>query len=406
MIHAKYFKPRIFPWNNDRTPEQIDRAQDIGGDLTLNREKVNEIGRDGLLGYRKQTPSFSYSMRQFEYGSMAFWYSLANKEDPESDEDVFVDLDDLKTTKSDIAAFLTDDNDTFRGTILFPKLRVNGFSINIGDPDAIIERNFDLVGEDYKLFDGKYFAYNEDLVESGEVIKTVTLDPVAIEYASGKYIFRVLRVRDGEVSELIEDTSSPYADDTYRYSVGTVIVQACEVGDVIKVYYVSDTAYTTTWTNNDADPDLLLAEYCEIRMKVGVDSRIYRLQSLGIDVSFARSDKKELGNSEIVQTGVDSKTVAFSLNRFAEDMSLEDILASDNTYPYIDPREFAENIQIQVLVYEEKEHTNFKIGYFSNGISPTSLGTTQGVEVYNERTVALESDNFKVSTELTDLAFA
>lgn len=406
MIHSKYFRPRIFPWNSERSPEQIDRSQNIGGDLSLNREKTHEIGRDGLLGYRKQTPSFSYSMTQYEYGSMDFWRSLANIENPESGDDTYIELTDLRTKKSDIAAFLTDDDDTFRGTVLFPKLRVNGFSLNIGDPDAIIERSFDLVGERYELFESKYFAYNTDTVESGETIKTITLSPVAIEYASGTYVYRVLRIRSGVVTELLEDSSSPYADNTWRYSAGDVIIQTCETGDVIKIYYAADTAYTTVWTDNDVDSDLLLAEYAEIRMKVGSDSRIYRLQSVGLDGSFDRADYKEVGNSEIVQTGATSKAVTIALNRFAEDMSLEQILAGDGTYPYIDPREFAENIQLQVLIYGEKEHTNFKIGYYINNISPVSIGTTQDVEAYNERTCTLESDNLKISSILSDLAFS
>ncbi|MHA1294645.1 MAG: hypothetical protein ACTSQJ_18570 [Promethearchaeota archaeon] len=336
---------------------------------------------------------------------MDFWYALANKEAPGTGDDVYIELSDLETTKFDIAAFLTDDNNTFRGTILFPKLRVNGYSINIADPGAVVERGFDFVGEDYKLFENKYFAYNEDVVESGETEKTITLSPAAIEYASGKYVFRVLRVRSGVVSELTEDTSSPYADDTWRYSAGDVIVQGCEVGDIIKVYYVANTAYTTTWTDNDADPYLLLAEYAEIRLKVGTDTRIYRLQSVSIDASLERTDYKEIGNSEVVQTGATGSAVTISLNRFAETMTLEQILAGDNAYPYIDPRNFAENIQMQVLIYEDKEHTSFKVGYLMKNITPTAIGTSQAVEEYGERTTELECDNMRISTELTDLAF-
>lgn len=404
MIHAKYVKPRIFPWNNDRNPEQIDRSQDIGGDLTLNREKVYEIGRDGILGYRKQTPSFAYSMRQYEYGSMAFWYDLANKEAPGSGEDHYIDLDDIKETKFDIAAFLTDDDSTFRGTIWFPKLRVNGFSINIADPDAIVERSFDLIGEDYKMLDGKYFSFQKQTASGAT--ETVTLSPAPIEWASGDYIFRVLRVRSGVVSELVEDDVPSYAANTWRYTAGTVVVQTCTVGDIIKVYYPSSTAYTTTWTDNDVDPDLLLAEYAEIYLKVGTGTRIYRLQSVGIDVAFERADYKEIGNSEVVQTGVKNKTVTISLNRFSEDFSLEDILASDTTYPYINPRDFAENIQLMVKIFGEKEHTNFKIGYLMTNISPTTVGTSQTIEDYNQRTNALETDNLRISDEESEIAFS
>jgi len=398
MIHAKYVKPRIFPWNNDRDPEQIDRSQDIGGDLTLNREKVYEIGRDGVLGYRKQTPSFAYKMRQFEYGSMKFWYSLANMETPGSGDAHDVTLSDMSSTKCDIAAFLTDDDGTFRGSIWFPKLRVNGFSINIADPDAIIERNFDLIGEDYKMMDGKYFAFQKATAAGAST--AIVLNPGAVEYASGAYILRVLRVRSGAVTEVASTSWS------FVHGTNTLTVTGGAAGDILKVFYISSTAYTTTWTNNDSDPDLLLAEYAEIYMKVGTGTRIYKLQSVGIDVALERADYKEIGNSEIVQTGVKNKTVTISLNRFAEDFALEDILASDTTYPYIDPRNFSEDIQLQVKIYGEKEHTNFKIGYLMNKISPTTLGTAQAVEEYNARTNALECDNIKISDVESEIALA
>jgi hypothetical protein len=397
MIHAKMCKPRAFPWNNDRDPEQIDRLQNITGDQTLNREKVYEIGRVGRLGFKKSTPSFSYSATQFEYGSMAFWYDLANKETPGSGDDHYIDLDDLVETQCDIAAFLTDDNATFRGTIWFPGLRVNGFSINIGDPDAIIERSFDLVGEDYKMLDGKYLAFEKGTAAGAS--KVIVLDPVPVEYASGDYILRVLRVRSGVVSELVETTDWTFA------APATITVTGCSVGDIIKVYYEASTAYTTTWTNNDVDSDLLLAEYAEIRLKVGTGTRIYRLQSVGLDVAFDRADYKEIGNSEVVQRGVNDKTVTVALNRFAEDFALEDILASDTTYPYINPRDFAEDIQMQIKIFNEKGHTTFKIGYLITGLSPTTIGTSQDIEAYNQRTCNLESDNLKISDDEAEIAF-
>lgn len=391
-------KPRAFSWNNDRTPEQIDRLQNISGDLTLNREKVYEIGRVGRLGYKKSTPTFAYSATQFEYGSMDFFYALANKETPASGGlDNSVDLDDFAETQMDIAAFLTDDNATFRGSIWFPGLRVNGFSINIGDPDATIERSFDLVGEDYKMIDGKYFAYQKATAAGAST--AIVLSPAAVEIASGDYIFRVLRVRAGVVSELVETTDWSFVSGT-----NTLTVTGGVALDVIKVYYVSATAYTTTWTDNDTDPDLLLAEYAEIRLKVGVSTRIYRLQSVGVDIAFDRADYKEIGNSAIVQRGVNNKTVTVALNRFAENFALEDILAADTTYPVINPADFSEAISLQILIYKEKAHTNFAIGYLITGLSPTTVGMSQDVEAYGNRTVALESDNLKISDDITELA--
>jgi hypothetical protein len=277
-------------------------------------------------------------------------------------------------------------------------LRVNGFSINIADPAATIERSFDLVGEDYKMIDSNYLSYETATAAGATTI--IVLDPVPILYTATDYIFRVLRVRSGVVSELEETTDWTFA------APATVTVTGGVAGDILKVYYPSATAYTTTWTDNDVDPDLLLAEYAEISLKVGTGTRIYRLQSVGIDVAFDRADYKEIGNSEVVQRGVNNKTVTIALNRFAEDFALEDILASDTTYPYIDPSNFAEDIQMQVKIYGEKAHTNFKMGFLITGLSPTTIGTTQDIEAYNQRTCNLESDNLKISDHETEIAFA
>jgi hypothetical protein len=396
-------------------PEQIDRAQDIGGDLTLNREKQYEIGRDGLLAYKHNIPTFTYTMRQFEYGDMALWYDLANKENPGTGQSHSVSLEDLKTTKCDIAAFLTDDNNVFTGTIWFPKLRVNSFTLNVADPNAIVERNFNLVGEDYKILNGMYFAYASTVVTaSGTSAATLVLDgatgnpPVPVEYAAGKYIFKVLRDRVGVVSELLEDEGSGPAVDTWAYDNGTktVTVQTCLTDDIVKVYYEAATAYDNVWANNDVSQDFLLAESCEIYLKVGSENRIYRLQTVGIDVAFTRTDYREIGNSEIVQTGVRDKTVTINLDRFTEGNYLENILASDTTYPYIDPRNFADNIQMIVKIFTDNTHTTFKMGYLMKNISPIAMATTQAVEDYNKRTNRLETDNLVISDLESEIVFA
>jgi len=405
MINAKYYKPRVFPWNSIRPPEQIDRSQDIGGDLTLNREKVNEIGREKLVGWIKKTPNLTWSMTQEEYGSMSFWRSLANKVTPGSGDDHYVDLDDFKSTATEMAAFLTDDNDTFVGSIWFPKLRVSGFSLNVSTPDAIMQRKFDLVGEDFKIIPEKYFSYETATsVTSGEAPLEVTLSPIAILFTATNYIFRVLRIRSGVVTEIAEGTG----DDTYAYSNSThkVTVQSCLLGDVVKVFYPSDTAYTTTWTDNNSDPAALIAENCEILMKVGTSQRIYRLQSVGLDVKFDRTDYREIGNSEMVQFGVKDTTVTISLDRYAENFSLEEILAGDPTYPYINPRDFVDNIQLMVKVYNEKEHSTFKIGYLMTGISPASLGTSQAQQDYGKMTNSLTTDNMTISDEESEIVFS
>ncbi len=249
----------------------------------------------------------------------------------------------------------------------------------------------------FKKIDGKYFAYQKATAAGATTV--IVLSPAAVEYSSGEYIFRVLRVRSGVVSELEVTT-----DYTFVSGTNTLTVTGGVVSDIIKVYYVSATAYTTTWTVNDVDPDLLLAEYAEIRLKIGTSTRIYHLQSVGIDVAFDRTDYKEIGNNEVVQRGVSKKTVTVALDRFSENFALEDLLANDNTYPMINPDDFSEAIKLQILIYTEKSHTNFSIGYLVTGLSPMSVGMSQDVEAYGKRTASLESDNLKISDDISELS--
>jgi hypothetical protein len=409
MIHSKFVKPRIFSWASTRVPEQIDRVQNIGGDYTANREKQYEIGREAILGFKHNTPSFTYTMRQFEFGSMNFWYSLANKENPGSGDNHYITLDDIKSKISDIAAFTTDDNGVFSGTVYFPKLRLNSFSVNVGDPQAIVERNFNLVGEHYISLDGNYLAYAEAVcpaLGSGESLEIV-LDgqsgrpPVPIQIASGEYIIKVRKEHAGVVTELVETT-----DFTYSNSTKTLTVTSAVQNDIVKVFYESATAYDTLWTNNDADEDFLMAESCEIYMKVTSSNRIYRLQSIGIDGTFERTDYREVGNSEIVQTGVKNQTVTVNLDRYAEGMTLEKILAADSSYPYYNPDDFSDTIQLMVKIFTDKTHTTFKIGYLIDNLSPTAMGVAQAVQDYQKRTQRLEADNLLVSNVESDIVFA
>jgi len=419
MFHSRFVKCRTFPWKG-RVPEQQDRLQNISGDLTLNREKINEIGREtGAVGYRKKPGTLSYKATQLEYGSMDFFRALANKVDPESGEsapETTVTLDDISDTRVEMAAFLTDENDNFIGTIYLPNLRVNGFTINIADPEASIQRTFDLVSEKYMILDvdteiGGYLAYVTDIAEAGTIETPVDFDvvcsPDPVEYADGDYIFRVVRIRSDEETSLIEDPTEVDAD-TWSYDAPskTVTIKDCLIADEVRIWYEnSDAPYDTLWANNGDDPDVLLAEYCEIYIKVSDSSRVYRLQTLGIDVKLTRADFKEIGNSEVVLTGAKEKVVTISLDRFAQDFSLEKILADVTGYPCVDPTEFADTIQIMVKIYKEKEHENFAIGYLMKNLSPTTLGFSHAVEDYQKTTNALVGDFLVVSDNEDDIVF-
>ena len=59
-----------------------------------------------------------------------------------------------------------------------------------------------------------------------------------------------------------------------------------------------------------------------------------------------------------------------------------------------------------VKIFGEKEHTNFRIGYLMNKISPTAIGNSQAINDYNKSTTALECDNLIISDLESEIVFA
>jgi len=409
MIAGNSTRPRIFGENGVRPEEQIDRAQRFTGDFAQPITKLFELGRLLELGSKKDPATLTGTLEVNETGSMSLIRSFANQADPGSAGDESINLDDIAATKVDIATFLTDDDGTFRGTLHYPKLRVSGFSINIADPDAIVARSFSLVGEDVAVLDGKYLAL-ERATAIAPGAQTIDLSPEPIEYASGKYILKVIRTRAGVVSYLLEDAVPSYAADTWHLEVASgnysIVIQSGLVADEYQVYYVSATAYDTLWTDNDVDPDAVYANQCSIYLKVGTDpaAYLYRVQSVGIDGTFDRADFKEIGNADVVQSGVNKKTVTVKLGQMAEQFTLDKALAGNPAYPYYNARDFVSNLTLLVKIYTDSTKTTFLKGYKISSLAVTTKAHGATPEEKNPNDSTLESSNFVESTNEADIA--
>ena len=147
MIHTSHYEPRYFPYKGvvAVVSTEIDRLQELSATSTLNRTKIEEIGREGLVDWKKTTPTVGVTLRQLEYGGFEFYQQLANV----ASTDVKIEAKEFKTSLGDIAGYETDDDASFLSTVWYPKQKLAGFSLNIGDPDAISERTFTLtrIGE-------------------------------------------------------------------------------------------------------------------------------------------------------------------------------------------------------------------------------------------------------------------
>ena len=395
MIHASYYRPRVYPYNGDTVAAEIDRLQELTGALTLNREKVKEIGRDGTVGWLRRTPSLRLTLRQHETGNLEFFRKLTNL----GDSVTSIVLNDFKTSMTDIAGYKTDDDGTFLGTVVYPKLRCSSFGIQVGDPDSLVERNFELVGEDEWTFlnNNKYFICHRGTTASAGV-QTITLnDPSPTESPdeSGNdgYIIRVLRIRAGVTTELV------YATDYSFAPPSTLSINAAAVGDVYKTYYTAS-AYvggSTPFTNNDSDVAALMADSTSIWLQT--TNYLYKVQSVGINVTFDRTDYKEVGNSTVVQRGVRNKTVNVTLGRVLEAYTIEQVLRGvASTYGKIDPRRFTSNNTLTLQLFSDSTKNLFKQEFRLTGLTPTSLDAGNTVDEYVNRGVTMECEDLTISS--------
>ena len=406
MIHSSDFKPRIFPIKGDTVDAEIDRAQAIDPTVSLNREKVEEIGREDVVGYLKKSPTVGYRLTQLEYGNLEFWQKLVNSDTLGNVGQDEISLEDFKTPYFDICAYLTDDDGTFRGTVWYPSLRTAGFSLSIGDPQAIIERGFDFVGEAANIFQGnnKYFIHQKEEIESGDsgaitLSKTAVLDP-----DDSVYMLRVVRIRSGITTELVKDTD-------YVETSNTVLtISSPIVGDVYKLYYTSSSAPDTIFTLNDADASALIGDSASIYLYIPASGKptssdyIYRLQSATLDVRFDREDIREIGNKDVVARGIRNSTVTVTLGRILERFTIEEVLAGQAAdYGKIDVSKLTDRVALIVKFFSDDTKTTFKYGIMATGLTPTELRGGAGVNEYVRKDTSLEGENLIISADNSKL---
>ncbi len=409
MIHSSAYDPRVYPYRgNTVAAAQIDRVQEITASITLNRTKIEEVGREGLVDWRRAIPGISLTVRQLEYGTIEFWQKLANTEA----SDTKIDWTDYKISQADIAAYETDDSGTFKSTTWYASLRMASFSLSIGDPEALIERNFTLVGEDEVTLQGtnKYLIYLQDESPSGSS-HTIIIGmgvfanypaPIADPDESGSSVFilKVVKVTSANVTTTLALTT----DYTYNSGTTTITIPGSANGDTFKVWYSAGTYITGSnpFTNNDTDAAGLTAEMCSIYLST--TNYLFRLQNVSIDVTFDRNDIREIGSDQIVARGVRDINTRIVVGRLLEQWTIEEILRGVATdYPKIDIRKFIDEINLIIKIYSDETKGTFLLGYAFTDLAPTGLDNGAPVNDYITRGTTLEGEQGFVTTVENDL---
>jgi hypothetical protein len=319
-------------------------------------------------------------------------------------------MTDYKTPASDIVGYETDDDATFLSTVWYPEMRVSGFGLAIGDPDANIERTFTLVGEDAITLQGgnKYLIEFVDNNATGAG-HTITFGsggyanypaPVLDPDNSLKYFLRVLRIRAAVETELVEGT-----DFIYTSGDETISFPSSQNEDCYKIIY-SASSYITganPFTNNDSDLCNVTADSASIYLVTG--HYLYRLQNVAVDVAWDRYDVREIGSEDVVTRGARDITCRITLGRILEDYTVEEVLRGKAAgYGKIDIREFADDATLVIKLYEDNTKTTFKIGYEFSGLSPTGVDDGTPLNDYVTKGVTMEGEEGFVTASAGDLS--
>lgn len=407
MINASKYQLRIYPIQGSTESHQLDRMQSIDPTGTINEKKIEELGRQGAVGYVGKTCEVAYRATQYEYGSIQFWQDLANVTNKGGSGDASgITINEFKTSYFDIAGFMTDDSATFLGTALWTDLRTSGFSINIPGAEEVIERNFDFVGDGYKLLQGdnKYYINDSYTVASGsdDDIDLSAIPPAEDPNNTGVYMLRVVRYRGTTTTELTLTTD-------YTYTTGTKILHIVSVvaGDIIKYYYTSATA-PTIFSNNDTDPDAIMGDSASIFLYIPASGHpastdyIYRLQNVSLDVRFTREDYREIGNANIIARGISDTEVGVTLGKILESFTLEEILAGKAAgWGILDIKDLSDQVTLIVKFFSDNTKTTFKYGIKATGLKAYNLKLGGAINQYIKPEAMLKGEDLTISANST-----
>lgn len=389
MIHSSYYQPVVMPIFVDDTLAQIDRVQALTATTTLNRTKIEEVGRVGIVDWKKQLPSVSISLTQLEYGNIQIYQKLSNKLGVTQ-----VNTTDFKTSSFDLCGYETDDNGNFLGTIYYPNLRLSAMSLNIGSPEALIERRFTFVGEDEIIYENtnKYVVTQRYVAPTTGTNQTFTISsptPLVDPDISGQFLIRVVATSLG-VSTLL----NPGTDWSYDGVSSLHINIKLLAGDTIWVWYTASTYIPgqTTFTPNNTDVAGISGDSVSIFLVS--NNYLYRLQSVAIDTTFNREDIKEIGNQNIVARGVRDVTNRIVLGRILETWSIEEVLrgVAGLNYGKLDVKNYKSNMRLQVQIFSDNTKKNFKLGYEYISLSPTGVDANIPLNDYVKKGITLEGE--------------
>lgn len=408
--HASATKPRVYPWNGDTQPIDIDRVQAISGGVNQPQELVYEIGRLDKVCTDLKILEEKCTLTQLEYGEIDFYLALANKAATPSGG---LQLSDFDDSLVDIISVGKDKfNGTMEQTLWLPKLSVNSLTFNVANADARIERSVDLGGDFFRILKdaNKIFMQKIYTVPSGYAAAPYAIvisdpAPVVNPNVASKYIERVLRVRSGVTTELELTT-----DYTWTNGTTTLSVLSATTGDIIKVAYTTGSFGTGgDYTSlNDVDLCYINADSVTVTLESaaqGVEVELDRLTSLNITATLNRISEGVIGLREKLLKNVQNYDVKVALNGRVKDATIEEALMGQvgNNFGILDPDFYKTDLVLRVKVYEDSTKTTFKLGYKVTGLAFSDTTQDANANDFWSNGINLTSDNMLISDTESDI---
>lgn len=408
--HASATKPRVYPWNGDTQPIDIDRVQTISGGVNQPQELVYEIGRLDKVCTDLKILEEKCTLTQLEYGEIDFYLALANKAATPSGG---LQLSDFDDSLVDIISVGKDKfNGTMEQTLWLPKLSVNSLTFNVANADARIERSVDLGGDFFRILKdaNKIFMQKIYTVPSGYAAAPYAIvisdpAPVVNPNVALKYIERVLRVRSGVTTELELTT-----DYTWTNGTTTLSVLSATTGDIIKVAYTTGSFGTGgDYTSlNDVDLCYINADSVTVTLESaaqGVEVELDRLTSLNITATLNRISEGVIGLREKLLKNVQNYDVKVALNGRVKDATIEEALMGQvgNNFGILDPDFYKTDLVLRVKVYEDSTKTTFKLGYKVTGLAFSDTTQDANANDFWSNGINLTSDNMLISDTESDI---
>lgn len=410
--HARAISPWFIP-NKGGDARDLHGITDITVSSTQDSEDVFVVGKQDKCGTDKGIPEVTVSVTQNERGEIGSYLTLANL-DAEPAEGI--DLNDFSSALVDVVLY---QRDQFDGNIIattwIPKTAISSLNLDIADPEAIIERSFDLVGDNkHELeFENKVLIHleNTNAATTGTYVIDVTafgipeLDP----NNSGEFILRVDRTR---TTGGITETETMDFTTNYTYNSGNEQISnlLSLPGDIFNVYYSTEEfpSGQDPTTVDTADPCFLKANSVTVLISDGTtEVELDVLTSLSIAAAINRIDEGVIGSAEKVLREISDTPVDLSLSGRIKDSTILRAFMNtldDTDHSITDINLFHDNVRVVVKIYSDSTKSTFLIGYRINDLSFTDDNMTITANEFGTLDVGSSATNLLITTTEANLS--